>query len=235
VMQDALMDINKIHSTRSIAFIIKGLYYRNLKIQNANTASLIEHLANRLVQMYRHEADNEWRWFESYLTYANSILPEAMLCAWLATGQVIYKEIALSSFDFLLSKIFTENSIKVISNKNWMQKGNEPDCNEKGGEQPIDVAYTIIALRKFYSAFGNEKYLLKMKIAFDWFLGNNHLRQIIYNPCTGGCYDGLEANSVNLNQGAESTVSYLMARLTMEQLPEKYKASAAVLLPAMCE
>jgi hypothetical protein len=59
-----------------------------------------------------------------------------------------------------------------------------------------------------------------MTIAFNWFLGANHLHQIIYNPQTGGCYDGLEENHVNLNQGAESTVSYLLARLTIE----KYKA-----------
>ena len=55
-----------------------------------------------------------------------------------------------------------------------------------------------------------------METAFSWFLGNNHLHQIIYNPCTGGCYDGLEENYINLNQGAESTVSYLLARLTIE-------------------
>jgi len=56
-----------------------------------------------------------------------------------------------------------------------------------------------------------------MKIAFNWFLGNNRLHQIIYNPCTGGCYDGLEESNVNLNQGAESTISYLMARQTVEK------------------
>ena len=56
-----------------------------------------------------------------------------------------------------------------------------------------------------------------METAFSWFLGNNHLNQIIYNPCTGGCYDGLEDTYINLNQGAESTVSYLMARLTIEK------------------
>lgn len=55
-----------------------------------------------------------------------------------------------------------------------------------------------------------------MDTAFNWFLGNNHLRQIIYNPCTGGCYDGLEDLNVNLNQGAESTLSYLMARMSVE-------------------
>ena len=85
------------------------------------------------------------------------------------------------------------------------------------GEQPIDVAYTILALSKFYEVFKDENYLDKMRTSFDWFLGNNHLHQIIYNPCTGGCYDGLEENHVNLNQGAESTLSYHMARLTVEK------------------
>jgi hypothetical protein len=79
------------------------------------------------------------------------------------------------------------------------------------------VAYTIITLSKFYDAFLDEEYLQKMIIAFNWFLGNNRLHQIIYNPCTGGCYDGLEELNVNLNQGAESTISYLMARLTIEK------------------
>lgn len=73
-----------------------------------------------------------------------------------------------------------------------------------------------MALSEFYNAFKIEEYKHKMKIAFNWFLGYNHLNQIVYNPCTGGCYDGLERNSVNLNQGAESTISYLLARLTME-------------------
>jgi glycosyltransferase involved in cell wall biosynthesis len=215
-MQTALLNVSNIHSTRAMAFIIKGLYYSNLKIESAEKTSLIEHFANRLVQMYRHEAEYEWAWFESYLTYGNSLLPEAMLCAWMATQKIIYKEIAKSSFDFLLSKIFRGNSINVISNKGWSHKGDTATIPEVGGEQPIDVAYTILALQKFYDVFKEEKYSNKIEIAFNWFLGNNHLNQIIYNPCTGGCYDGLEENYVNLNQGAESTVSYLMARLTVE-------------------
>jgi hypothetical protein len=74
-----------------------------------------------------------------------------------------------------------------------------------------------LALSKFAIAFENPEYTRKMKLAFSWFLGNNHLHQIIYNPCTGGCYDGLEDTYINLNQGAESTVSYLMARLSIEK------------------
>lgn len=216
-IQVALSKVHAIHSTRAMAFIIKGLYYKNLKNKSIEDIELIKQLANRLVQMYRHEADTDWNWFESYLTYGNSILPEAMLCAWLATDVPIYQLIAKSSFDFLLSKIFNLNRIKVISNKGWSHKGAVIKTEVIGGEQPIDIAYTILALNKFYHVFKDESYRQKMDIAFNWFLGNNHLEQIIYNPCTGGCYDGLEDKYVNLNQGAESTVSYLMARLTVER------------------
>jgi glycosyltransferase involved in cell wall biosynthesis len=216
-MESALVNVFEIHSTRAMAFIIKGMYYYNTKSVSQQNISIIKKLANRLVQMYKHEADKEWNWFESYLTYGNSIVPEAMLCAWLATDELIYKEIAKSSFDFLLSKIFIENRIQVISNKGWLNKENQLAQSPIGGEQPIDVAYTILALNKFDAVFKNEQYFEKMVTAFNWFLGNNHLHQIIYNPCTGGCYDGLEEDYVNLNQGAESTVSYLMARLTIEK------------------
>ncbi|WP_309641150.1 glycosyltransferase [Flavobacterium sp.] len=212
----ALTNVSRIHSPRAMAFIIKGIYYSHEHINSFENSLIVKHLADRLVQMYKHETDKNWQWFESYLTYGNSILPEAMLCAYLVDSNPAYMEIAQTSFDFLLSKIFMENTINVISNKGWLYN-NKGITTKIGGEQPIDVAYTILALSKFYDAFENPDYLKKMEIGFSWFLGNNHLHQIVYNPCTGGCYDGLEANYINLNQGAESTVSYLMARLTIER------------------
>ena len=145
-MHIALSNVYKIHSTRAMAFIIKGVYYSNLQTKSLQNISIIKHLSDRLVQMYKHESNPEWLWFESYLTYGNSILPEAMLCAHLATGEVIYKDIAKESFDFLLSKIFVENTIKVISNKGWLKSNEKIDDKKLGGEQPIDVAYNILAL-----------------------------------------------------------------------------------------
>ncbi|NJK93818.1 MAG: glycosyltransferase [Bacteroidales bacterium] len=203
-----------VHSTRAMAFSIKGLYYYQQTKKSPKILNLISTFANRLVQMYKHESDTSWNWFESYLTYANSILPEAMLYAWELTGNVIYRDIAVASFDFLLSQTFNENGIEVISNKKWLKKGEEAG---RHGEQPIDVAYTVMTLGKFYDILKVESYYDKMVIAFNWFLGKNRQHQIIYNPCTGGCYDGLEETHVNLNQGAESTVSYLMARMTMDK------------------
>ncbi|MEI7725403.1 MAG: glycosyltransferase [Bacteroidota bacterium] len=214
ILKKTLVHMETVHSTRSMAFTIKGLYYYQHAIKSPENLILVKTLADRLVQMYRHESNENWEWFEGYLTYANSILPEAMLYAWMLTGEPVYHDIAIASLNFLMSQIFNENGIEVISNKNWLQKG---EVAEHYGEQPIDVAYTIMTLSKFYDVFQTEDYHLKMETAINWFLGNNRLRQIIYNPCTGGCYDGLEETHVNLNQGAESTVSYLMARLTMEK------------------
>ncbi len=206
----------KIHSTRAMAFMIKGWSYQNLP----EGRLLITSLANRLVNMFLHEKTEDWRWFEHYLTYGNSLIPEAMLCAFNVTGQLDYKEVAMDSFDFLLSKIIKNDRIRVISNKGWRFK-NEENRAIVGGEQPIDVAYTVLALETFYSILKKEEYKQKAQLAFHWFLGDNHLHQIVYNPCTGGCYDGVEEENINLNQGAESTVSYLMARLAIERMFHK--------------
>lgn len=213
ILQRALLHLNKVHSTRAMAFIVKGLYHQ----KNEDTQFLIKILCKRLVQMYKHEKTDTWFWFENYMTYGNSVLPEAMLCAYLSTDRLEYKSIAKESFDFLLSKIFINGKLKPISNKGWHVRDRVEE-DVIGGEQPIDVAYTIMALEKFYAVFGDEKYKRIANIGFAWFLGLNHLNQIVYNPCTGGSYDGIEEHNVNLNQGAESSVSYLLARLSIEKI-----------------
>jgi hypothetical protein len=114
----------------------------------------------------------------------------------------------------------------VISNDYWSHSDkiayqvHTPVLSTLGGEQAIDVSYTIQALSAFYQVYFDESYSHKMHLAFDWFLGKNQLNQIMYNPCTGGRYDGLEKDNVNLNQGAESTISYLLARQTMEKIKQ---------------
>lgn len=232
VLEEVLPHVSNIYSTRAMAFIIKGLHYQN-EVDNMH---LIRAFGERMVQMYKHEKTEGWHWFENYLTYGNSLLPEALMCAYLSTHDHTYLAIAKESFDFLLSKIFVDNKISVISNKGWHIKDNA-DENVVGGEQPIDVAYTILALAKFYFVLRKDEYRKKLTVAFNWFLGNNHLHQIVYNPATGGCFDGVEEHNVNLNQGAESTLSYLLARLTVEEVKifDEILASQRSTLPAMRE
>jgi glycosyltransferase involved in cell wall biosynthesis len=224
ILEKALPQLEAMYSTRAMAFVIKGLFYANQQRNSPHISITIKTLANRMVQMYKHESEQDWHWFESYLTYANSILPEALLCAYQDSGSIEYMKIARESFDFLLTVIFHDDQIKVVSNRGWHIKGKD---SNRFGEQAIDVAYTIMALSRFYEVFRDKKYLAKLQNAFNWFLGKNHLNQIIYNPCTGGCYDGLEETHINLNQGAESTISYLMSRFTLEKY-EKPKSPLAI-------
>lgn len=211
VFEQASQFFDRINSPRSIAFMIKGVYYYSRQYPSAKVDENIRLLTDKLVRYYRAAVDGEWRWFEPYLTYDNAVLPEAMLLAYRVIGKEEYKEIACEAFDFLLEKVFTENQLRVISNQGWMHKGKE---THGYGEQPVDVAGIVIALKTFFLVLKEEKYLRMQTDAFSWFLGNNQLHQIVYNPATGGCYDGLEEKNINLNQGAESTISYMMARLS---------------------
>ena len=213
LFDNGINNVKHIHSTRAMAFIIKALVADGRQ-ENSELVKLFSH---RLVQMYLHEKTSNWNWFESYLTYANSLLPEALLQAALFTDNATFKEIACESFEFILSRVFFDGKLKVISNKGWQFKGHAEKA-VTGGEQPIDVAYTILALEKFHSAFRDKRFKVLSINAFYWFLGANHLKQAVYQEETGGCCDGIEETNVNLNQGAESTLSYLLARLAISRI-----------------
>jgi len=212
--QRAIPYISLLESPRAIAFCIKGLYFHYQYKKDPDTLKIIIQLADNLVSKYRGVSSESWQWYESYLTYANAVLPEAMLLAGKCTKSELYKEIAKKTFDFLLSITHKNDQISVISNIGRHDEGQQ---KELYGEQPIEFAYTILSLDAFFEEYQEETYLHQLKATFNWFLGDNHLHQIIYNPCTGGCYDGLEEYHVNLNQGAESTISYLLARLAVEK------------------
>ena len=201
-------------SPRAIAFSIKGLHAYNSVRRSQQVSALIDRLAERLLSAYKATASADWNWFEPILTYGNAVLPEALLLAHMETKRVAYRETARVSFEFLLGCLFKGDMLRIISNRSWMKPGADPDPY---GEQPIDAAYTISALALFHEVFGEKEHKRKTHMAFEWFLGRNHLAQVMYNRASGGCYDGLEEHSVNLNQGAESTVCYLIARAVMER------------------
>lgn len=218
IFEHSVKAMHNVDSPRSIAFVIKGLYFYNRFDDRDCLNTIIRLHADKLVRLYRAESTKEWQWYEDSLTYGNSVMPHALLMVYIMTLDPSYGKIAKESFDFLLSKIFYKGTIRVISNKNWYHRNETLKPDFKGGEQPIDVAYTILALHLFDKIYPLSGYGTLMKNAFEWFLGNNPLGHTIYNPCTGGCYDGLEIHNVNLNQGAESTISYLLARMALEDI-----------------
>lgn len=213
----SIESINDIVSPRAIAYALKGLYNYYSVYKSETIKTTIEQLADKLLHHYNINSEENWCWYEDYMTYANNVLPEAMMYSYLVTKKPKYKKIATITFDFLLSHYFMKGQLKVISNRGWFKKENE---RKFYGEQPIEVATTIVALDLFYEVTKNKKYKEQLKLAFMWFLGNNHLKQIMYNPENGASYDGLEDTHININQGAESTLCYFKARLIMEKYAE---------------
>ncbi|MGO4822194.1 MULTISPECIES: glycosyltransferase [unclassified Flavobacterium] len=213
-IQKCFIWINKLEKPRAIGFAIKGLYLYHLGTQEKHVISTGETLANKMLLEYERNILKNWKWFENYMSYANSILPESILYIYLLTKNVRYKNIAESSFKFLLSKVFVNGKLKSLSKESVENKKN---ITTEIKDQPIAISYVIQTLNTFYRGLKKEEYKIKIESSFSWYLGRNHLNQIIYNPVTGGCYDGLEKSQINLNQGAASSVSYLIARLELEE------------------
>ncbi len=211
----ALPTTSDLNSPRAIASVITGLYYYNKENYSKTIIDNIKKFADKIVEYYTKNSSSDWRWFEPYLTYANSKLPEALLYSYMATNNSKYLETALSSLNFLISHTFESDIFIPIGQNGWFEKGKERAFFD---QQPIDAASMVVTLSLAYKLTRNPEYEKRAISAFQWFLGKNTLKQVIYNENTGGCHDGLGNACVNLNQGAESTLSYFLARLTLAEL-----------------
>jgi len=215
VFKKALSSTSDITSPRAIAFTIKGLYFYGKNNENSYVTSNLVKLANQLEDLHEDNSSSKWNWFEPYLTYANSKLPESMLYAFLSTNDKKYLEIGLSTLDFLISKTFKGSMFIPIGQDGWYLKDGKRAYYD---QQPVDVAYMVQTLILAYKITKDERYKRKALNCFQWFLGKNMLKQVVYNEKTGGCHDGIGKDAINLNQGAESTISYLIARLSLMDL-----------------
>jgi len=199
-----------VESPRATAFYIKGLCL--LKNRKDFQETLVRH-CDRLMSLYRGVATEEWQWFETYLTYSNAVFPEALLLGHEQTGNSEYLETGLKTLDFLIAQTFLNGIYAPIGQDGWHQKNGERRYFD---QQPEDASAMACALATAYTITGKEIYRKLMHEAFNWFLGDNSLKQVVYDRVTGGCYDGLGEGQINLNQGAESTTSYLLARLAIQ-------------------
>lgn len=201
-------------SPRAIAFYIKALYCLLLKRKEPRTLAVLRSYCEQLVDLYEKSRSSDWEWFERYLTYSNAILVEALILGYKITGEKKYLEVSKKTINFLIEQIFKDNMYISIGQSGWFFRGGERQYFD---QQPEDVAATVGLLNTMFQVTKDDLYKGLANIAFNWFLGNNVLGQVVYDRSTGGCYDGLGKKFINLNQGAESTISYLFARLFFER------------------
>ena len=205
--------LDKVNSVRTKAFLIMGLSYHHKKFRDGTSLKLLRKHADSLVLSYARESSENWKWFEKELTYSNGKIPESLFFAYQTTKDKKYLEVAERSLKFLTDTLIIDGKLTLIGQKEWYRKDGKRSLFD---QQPVD-AYSMVSVYLTASRVTEkDEYRKKAIIAFNWFLGKNHLKEVMYNEATGGCYDGLKEHSVNPNQGAESTLAYLLARLLLE-------------------
>jgi glycosyltransferase involved in cell wall biosynthesis len=204
-------DINNIiHKPRTAAFYIKAISVWLDYDKNEKYKEVMIKYCEYLVGLYKKNSRPQWQWFENIMTYSNGVISESLFLAYKITGDQRYFNIAKSTTDFLVANSFENEVCVPIGQAGWFKKGYEKAIFD---QQPEEVIALVLALKASYEATGDKQYDNLMKNAFNWFLGNNVLSQVVYDHTTGGSYDGVGEKLVNFNQGAESTISYLIARL----------------------
>ncbi len=168
--------------------------------------------ADGLIAQYEENSLPDWQWFEDTLTYDNAVLPHALFVAGLTLGDKKYIEVAEKTCEFLLANTFNGEHFSFIGCKGWYERGKTKAAFD---QQPIEAASTVMMLRPAYDATQNSRYLTLQRKAFDWFLGENDLHIPLYDFRTKGCCDALIPDGVNSNQGAESTLSFLLSLLAI--------------------
>jgi len=200
-------------SPRAMAFYIKALSCLLSKWKEPKIIAVLRYYCEQLMVLYGKSHSLDWEWFEHYLTYSNAILPEALILGYKITGEKRYLEVSEKTFNFLIKHTFRNNMYISIGQSGWFPKDG---VRQYFDQQPEDVAATIIALNTMFQITNKKDYKELAYKAFNWFLGDNVLGQVVYDRTAGGCYDGIGEKFINLNQGAESTISYLLARLSFE-------------------
>jgi hypothetical protein len=173
---------------------------------------ILESMADELVTAWRSTADSDWLWFEDSVTYANARLPQALFLAYYHLPKPEYLDVALQSTDFLTRATITEGRLQVVGNRGWWPKGQAAAAYD---QQPIDAGAATELYLAASEITGEDKFDELAVLCFRWFLGQNSRGEPVYDPETGGCHDGLNADGVNPNMGAESVLAYLMARLAL--------------------
>ena len=166
---------------------------------------------------YRQHHRADWKWFDATMTYDTGRFSLALLLAFEATGNTECRQVGLESLDFLLKVCFSPDGrqLRPVGNKGWYPRDKTP---ARFDQQPIDAASIVEACVVAARITGEKKYAVKARKAFDWFLGNNLKGMEVYDPVSGGCRDGLTVSGANVNEGAESTIMYVIARCKMEDL-----------------
>ncbi len=210
----ALPALTEFTSPRAWAFGLIGIdeYLRRLSGDSLVNQTR-ETLTSRLMELFERTAQPDWRWFQEDLTYDNAKLPHALILSGRATGQQAVLERGLQALRWLTElQISEKGHFRSIGTNGFYRRGG---MRANFDQQPIEAQAMVSACLEAYRATSDLWWYEQAQRAFDWFIGWNDLGLELCSPKTGGCRDGLHVDRVNRNQGAESTLAFLLSLAEM--------------------
>jgi len=219
----ALPAILETTSPRTWAFALLGIreYLRRLGGDRLS-AQARDTLTARLIDLYERTATPDWPWFEEVLSYDVARLPQALIATGRDGGNARALEVGLHALGWLVTvQRAPQEHFRAIGCNGFYRKGHK---RARFDQQPIEANATVSACLEAYRATQDPAWMNEARSAFEWFLGRNDLGQDLYDPGTGGCCDGLQEDRVNRNQGAESTLAFLLSLAEMSLLESSVAA-----------
>lgn len=227
----SLPAVVEFHSPRACAYVLLGIQEYLHSFPGDRDAQRVRlALAQRLLDMYESIRRPEWKWFEDVVAYGNARLPQAMLLVGSACGNERMLSAGLDSLEWLMEtqQCPANGHFVPIGSQGFYRQGGEP---ARFDQQPVEAAGAVSACLQAYRVTGESRWRSAAWSAFNWFLGDNDLQLPLYDSETGGCRDGLHPDRANQNQGAESTLSFLMALLEMRALSLQAASVQSASLP----
>ena len=214
LFKKALRAAENLHSPRAIAFCLVGTHAYLRKFAGDSDARRIrEVLSDRLFDQFENNATDSWPWPENALNYANGKLPHALLLAGRWTDDMI--DMGLRSLKWLLTIQTKDGHFAPIGSNGWYEQGGR---RARFDQQPVEAHAMIEACVEAFEITGDHIWFENAVMCFNWFLGHNDLIMSLYDPKTGGCRDGLMADGINQNEGAESSLSWLLSLMALKRL-----------------
>jgi glycosyltransferase involved in cell wall biosynthesis len=216
----SLPAVIEFYSPRAGAYALLGIQgYLNSYPGDRDAQKVRSVLSRRLLDMYDSIRRPEWKWFEDVVAYGNARLPQAMLLVGAACADDRMISAGLESLDWLMEtqRCPTNGHFVSIGSQGFYRQGGQ---KARFDQQPIEAAGAVSACLEAYRVTGDGRWRRDAWSAYNWFLGDNDLQLPLYDSETGGCRDGLHPERANQNQGAESTLSFLMSLIEMRSLQE---------------
>jgi len=212
----ALRAVENFHSPRAIAFCLVGIHAYLYKFSgDSDVRRVREILANRLFDQFKNNGTDDWPWLENALNYANGKLAHALLLSGHRMQRNDMIATGLNSLKWLLAIQTEDNHFVPIGSNGWYERGGP---RARFDQQPVEAnAMVEVCVEAFYVT-RDQTWFENAVMCFNWFLGHNDLNMPLYDPKTGGCRDGLMADGINQNQGAESSLAWLLSLMTLQKL-----------------